>query len=177
MPDALSAIHCYWVEPGVLLAGEYPGAKYGTSPADKLSALLDAGVRVFIDLTEHTEPLEPYEVPLRELARAAGLDVVYERHPIRDVSVPDEPVRIRGVLDALARARAARQVAYVHCWGGIGRTATVVGCLLREQGLAGDAALEQIRVLREGTTKAFRQSPETLEQQAYIRDWEPPTPR
>jgi protein-tyrosine phosphatase len=171
MADALSEIHCYWVEPGVLLAGEYPGAKYGTSPEDKLAALLDAGVRVFIDLTEDSEPLAPYEAPLGELARAAGLDVVYERHPIRDVSVPDEPARNRGVLAALARGRAAQQVAYIHCWGGIGRTATVVGCLLREQGLDGDAALERIRSLREGTTKAFRESPETAEQQEYIRGW------
>jgi len=31
---------------------------------------------------------------------------------------------------------------YVHCWAGVGRTGTVVGCLLREQGFsaAADAA-------------------------------------
>ena len=32
---------------------------------------------------------------------------------------------------------------YVHCWGGIGRTGTVVGCWLVRHGMTGDEALAE----------------------------------
>ena len=46
---------CYWVEPGRLMAGEYPGDWTERSARRKLRALLDAGVRTFVDLTEQGE--------------------------------------------------------------------------------------------------------------------------
>ena len=59
--------------------------------------------------------------------------------------IPDMGVFGRGydeILDAI-RESTDRGVVYVHCWGGIGRTSTVVGCLLVDAGLDADAALEQ----------------------------------
>ena len=53
---------------------------------------------------------------------------------------------------------------YVHCWGGIGRTGTVVGCWLVETGGAGDDVLEAIKALRAGTMKRSTQFPETSDQ-------------
>ena len=44
------------------------------------------------------------------------------------------------VDDALGEGRTV----YVHCWGGIGRTGTVVGCWLVRHGLTGRGALDQI---------------------------------
>jgi hypothetical protein len=77
----------YWVEPGRLLAGEYPGASNGDAARTKLRQYLDAGVDYFVDLTEDGE-LEPYEVQLQAEAAARGKTVEYRRFPIRDVSVP-----------------------------------------------------------------------------------------
>ena len=54
--------------------------------------------------------------------------------PIEDLSVPTlaDMERILGAIDdELAAGRAV----YLHCWGGIGRTGTVVGCYLVRQGL------------------------------------------
>ena len=42
----------YWVVPGKLLAGEYPGARDPEEARSRLGKFLAAGVRHIIDLTE-----------------------------------------------------------------------------------------------------------------------------
>ena len=66
---------------------------------------------------------------------------------------------------------------YVHCYGGIGRTGTVVGCWLRRQGLPGQEALDLIERLRRDTPDGWKPSPETSEQRRFVLDWEEPAPR
>ena len=67
---------------------------------------------------------------------------------------------------------------YVHCWGGIGRTGTVVGCWLVRHGMTGDEALAQIVEWWRGMEKAriHPRSPQTREQHAYVRNWAEPSP-
>ena len=45
----------YWVRPGKLLAGCYPGAPGPREATRKLKGLLDAGIRGFISLMEPNE--------------------------------------------------------------------------------------------------------------------------
>ena len=87
---------------------------------------LDAGIDCFIDLTEVGE-LEPYEDRLYAEAAARGRKVEYLRFPIRDVSVRQSPDKMREILDTID-ALSAKRIVYVHCWGGVGRTGTVIGC-------------------------------------------------
>lgn len=136
----------------------------------KLESLLDVGIRHFIDLTEEGE-LEPYAPLLYRLADRSGLEVTYERHPIRDVGVPRDQDTMSRILDELARAQRAGLPAYVHCWGGIGRTGTVVGCHQVERGYGGERALGRIEQLRYRSSKAHRASPETPTQSAFVRTW------
>jgi atypical dual specificity phosphatase len=167
----------YWATP-LLLASEYPGAKLEADAAHRLDLLLAAGIRDFYDLTEATEPLEPYEDLLRERATHLGLaaeSVRYRRFPITDVSVPS-PKRLTEVLTALEDSAAAGRRAVVHCWGGVGRTGTVVGCHLRQHfGLSGDEALARIADEWQTIPKRDRKpiSPETPAQAAAIRDFQP----
>ena len=58
---------------------------------------------------------------------------------------------------------------YVHCWGGIGRTGTVIGCWLAGQGLGYDDIVERLASLRAGTRKAGRRSPEADSQHDLLR--------
>jgi hypothetical protein len=163
----------YWVEPGRLLAGEYPGAKHdGVAARDKIGKILDAGVTFFVDLT-HPGELAPYEELLHEEAAQRGLEAGYRRLPIRDVDVPRKPEEMVDILDTIDGALAAGQGVYVHCWGGVGRTGTVVGCYLVRRGLSGEAALAQIADWWQGVAKSTRtpQSPETSQQMAYVRQW------
>ena len=67
----------YWVIPGRLLAGKYPGGKNLQELERRLGALLDAGFNAFLDLTE------PGEMPAYDGYLPDG--VVYLRPRLRDV--------------------------------------------------------------------------------------------
>ncbi len=159
----------YWVEPGRLMAGEYPGDLNQRRARPKLRALIDAGVRTFLDLTEDGE-LQPYEQWLAAEAAAAGVEVAYHRHAIRDLDVPTAD-GMRAILDLIASSIAANAPVYVHCWGGIGRTGTVVCCWLVERGATGEQALVEIAQLRDGIQKRQIRSPEMDGQQQFVKAW------
>jgi Swiss Army Knife protein, DSP-PTPase phosphatase domain len=160
----------YWVVDGLLLAGEYAGASTAARARHKLEALLDAGIRAFFYLTEEGE-LSPYDDMLRDLADDRGLLVTYDRVPIRDVGVP-RPADLRTLLSRLKANVARGTPSYVHCWGGIGRTGTVVGCwLVEHSAMEGKIALKRIAELRRGTPDWSRRSPETDEQSALVLGW------
>ena len=163
----------YWVQPGRFTAGEYPGAPEPDDAATKLRVLLEAGVDHFIDLTETKEPLEPYDQIAKDEARCLGKEVQWERHPIVDVSIPQNPEQMTGILDVIDSALDSGDTVYVHCWGGVGRTGTVVGCWLVRHGLTGDEALAQVAEWWSGMAKSHwsRSSPETPEQREYVLGW------
>ena len=169
----------YWV-PGSddhLLAGYYPGMRDpgGDAPAAlaaKLRAYLDAGVDFFIDLTRPYE-LVPYEPALLAEAQAAGVTVTYRRMSIYDVSVPTRD-SMAGILNTIDKAIAGGHTVCVHCWGGVGRTGTVVGCWLVRHGMDGRAALVRVQELFSASELAnYRhdRSPETDRQRDFVRGW------
>ena len=163
----------YWVTPGRLLAGPYPGAKYGVEAKGKLHDFLELGVTCFVDLTEEHEGLEPYAALLRELAARRGIQVTHLRMPIRDNDVVPA-WRMRAIQDTITRALDADEIVYVHCWGGVGRTGTVIGCHLVEHAAQnGNQALSTLKHLRRATQRARRTSPETSPQRAVVRAWQP----
>jgi ADP-ribosyl-[dinitrogen reductase] hydrolase len=161
----------YWVRPGQLLAGEYPGSRDRDRARDRLARILGAGVTLFLDLTEEGEyGLVPYAPLLEELAGALGRNLDHRRMPIVDRSTP-EPEEMVRILDAIDRALETGRVVYLHCYGGIGRTGTVAGCFLVRHGLSGHEALREIERLRQGTPDGWVTSPETPAQQEMVRSW------
>jgi ADP-ribosylglycohydrolase len=157
----------YWVEPGRVLAGEHPDGGSDAATRRRTAALLAAGVRYFIDLTEPDE-LPDYRGLLPE-------GVGYQRFPMPDHSLPRSAAQMRGVQDALARLIAASGAVYVHCRAGIGRTGMTIGCYLREQGQEPLAALQQLNRLWQQNARAARwpSIPETQDQERYILEWRP----
>jgi protein-tyrosine phosphatase len=148
----------YWVKPGQLLAGGYAGSFTHNGAKEKIDWLLDKGVNFFVDLTEAGE-LNPY-APLLP----AG--ITHKRMPIVDMNIPTQTEMV-ATLDVIDKAIAGKRGVYVHCWGGKGRTGTVVGCWLVRHGMTPQAALDQIVRLRDGR----KNSPEAPEQFAFIRNW------
>jgi hypothetical protein len=160
----------YWVIPGRLLAGAYPGDKTDAIARQKLAAIAAAGVTCFIDLTCEGE-LRPYAGLLPEIA-PPGRSLAHFRRPIVDLSVPT-PAALAETLDLLERQMLLGEVPYLHCWGGKGRTGTVVGALFVRRGISGPAALASITSLRQRMPDYDRQaaSPETGEQIAMVLGW------
>lgn len=160
----------FWVDPGAVMAGPYPGAMDPDEARRDIGGLLDAGVRTFIDLTDRGDRLDPYIEVAEELAGESGYDVDRRPFPIVDLSIPS-PELMRAILDAVGAAAARGRIPYIHCWGGVGRTGTVIGCLLIEDGVPADEVMGRIAGMRRRTLRAGRRAPETAEQRRFIREW------
>ena len=162
----------YWVIPGQLLAGEYPGSTSRADAMQKLERLLEAGVTSFIDLTEEEE-LPAYHGLLHKLTEQA---IRHRRWPITDHGIPESPRRMAEIQDYLDKELRAGQCVYVHCRAGIGRTGTTIACHLIRSGLANDAALDRLQALWRfcARSKGWPRVPETEEQLAFVREWRDP---
>jgi hypothetical protein len=161
----------YWVEPGRFLAGEYPGRPNSLHMRQRAHALLRYGLDVFIDLTRPDER-EPYLPALQEYAGQYGLTVSHQRFAIGDLGLPSVQGMVR-ILDAIDSALADGHNVYLHCWAGVGRTGTVVGCYLVRHGRSSEQALAQLARLYSNSLQSryYHQSPETKEQFDFIRKW------
>lgn len=150
-----------------LWAGEYPGDKDGKCAKDKLNRMTQFGVRCFFDLTEEGE-LIPYENWL-------PTDVSYIRFPIRDVSVPQSIEDVRKLVQTiLQKADGTHGEVYVHCWGGVGRTGTIIACLIAEEmeNPTLDNVMGELRKRFAMMPKsAHRQTPETKEQEHFVQQY------
>jgi protein-tyrosine phosphatase len=169
----------YWVIENRLLAGAFPGAPDPSEHRRKVDSLVTAGIRAVINLMETTETdhqgryFAAYESIVTELAAPDPAECV--RYPIPDVSVP-KPKQMSAILNHIDQSMGAGRPVYVHCWGGVGRTGTVVGCWLLRHGLAThDDVLDTLSELRaQDIERGHRMSPETHEQQRFVRDWGEP---
>ena len=168
----------YWVEPGRILAGEYPAGADEEATFARLRRLLDAGIDCFIDLTEPGER-EPYDSFLP--GPYSRPPVVYLRLPIRDHGLPESREQMQEILDELDAALTEGRRVYLHCRAGIGRSSMVAGCWFAEAGADGDAALAKLNLRWRGSARSesWPTVPETDAQSDYVRDWRglhPPRP-
>ena len=161
----------YWVQPGQLLAGAYPIRVGAAEEAmrQRVRRFLAVGMTSFVDLTEAHE-FAPYFPLLMAGVSEGTCPPTYQRLPIRNWDVPTPAVMMR-VLDAIDTAVAEGQSVYVHCAGGIGRTATVVGCYLVRHGMPGEAALKEIMRLRQAMPNGGDLSPRREPQRQMVRTW------
>ena len=161
----------YWVVPGQFLAGEHPVELDADQTQARLRALLDAGVRTFVNLTEEREKMQSYAGPLRTMAASRRLEITILQIPIPDRSVPSVE-RLQSILDAIDGALAQAQPVFVHCFAGIGRTGTVVGCYLKRHGHATEQdVMAKIAGLRKGMPGGNETSPHTPAQVQLVAHW------
>lgn len=174
--SSLPFARSYWVEPGTLLAGCYPGAQDPGEADLKLSGLVQAGVGTVINLMEPDEtswgghPFEPYEERIAEIGKESGRAVTCVRLPIRDTSIPTAD-RMEEILATIDVGIAKGHGVFVHCWGGKGRTGTVVGCYLIRKGLATPENFVDVIRERRGPDAQSGASPENETQIQFVRDY------
>jgi len=130
---------------------------------------MDAGVNCFVNLTR------PGELPAYSAQLPDG--IWYFHLPIVDHGLPVDSAYMKQIQLALASALDAGRCVYVHCRMGIGRTGTVLGCRLVEQGLTGEAALAELNRAWQQCNRARQWSsiPETREQRQFVAAWKPDT--
>ena len=159
----------YWVIPGRFAAGAYPNPDPRN---DKVGRLLDAGINLFVNLTQDypggtDSKMNRYDI------RAAERHATVVRRDIADNDVTSRD-RMISTLDLIDHHLRDGCNVYVHCWGGSGRTGTVVGCWLRRHGYArsGDV-LDLLRRLRsEGDRKGgHKPTPQTDAQRRMVLEW------
>ena len=156
-------VSCYG---GTVYAGEYPGDKYGEKAVEKLKHMHHFGVRHFIDLTEEGE-LTPYNHLLPK-------DTTYTRFPIPDCGAPKSVKDVQRLLLRIEELKKMEGYIYLHCWGGVGRTGTIVACYLA-QNWEEPELNHTLDVLRRNFSEmpksAYRETPETKEQIDFIEQF------
>ena len=162
----------YWVVPKLLLPGAYPGDPDPDEHYVKVQSLVGAGIQTFVNLMEehdHTgKPFVPYQV----LAATLCPEVACVRYPIQELSAPTA-ANMTAILDVIDESLNTGKPVYVHCWGGVGRTGTVVGCWLLRYGLAEPSNVLDVlmRLRQQDQERRNRMSPKSGEQQKFVRQW------
>jgi len=130
----------------------------------RLRALQGCGVGCFIDLTTAHDALPAY-------AALAGQRLGF---PIGDFGIPSVAT-MRAALDAIAASLDAGDTVYLHCRAGIGRTGTVAGCWLVEQGYDAAQAHELLQRKFQATAqcRSGHATPENAAQRDFIASWRP----
>jgi protein tyrosine/serine phosphatase len=161
----------YWVVPKLFLAGEHPVDLSEDVTAARLTALLDAGVRTFVDLTEERELLQSYSDLVHAMAIERGIDIKIFQMPIPDRGVPSVQM-LKSILDVIDASLANKNPVFVHCFAGIGRTGTIVGCYLMRHARATEQnVIVKIAELRSLIPGWGEPSPHTPEQIQLVKSW------
>lgn len=165
----------YWITPS-LLAGEYPHFIDELTQQSPLPVYLAQGFSYFIDLRQYETSPEYYHLALPSHSPLTGLPIIYQNMPIKNFDVPHSKQAMQLILETINEAIDAGHKVYVHCWAGIGRTGTVMGCYLTERGYTGEEAVSVLQQFwRQCAKSSYTQSPETSAQVQWIKEWSMPT--
>jgi hypothetical protein len=168
----------FWVRDGLLCAGCYPGDRDPTTRDAKLRGLLDCRIRCVLNLMEATEKdhdacsFETYVPRLEELAAERQAVVECLRLPIREATAPTVE-RMRQILDRIDAWMQAGLPTYVHCWGGHGRTSTVVACYLIRHGSSPRQAIDTLLHWRAELPR--NPYPFDRDQEEFVLNWDSDT--
>jgi hypothetical protein len=160
----------YWVIPNKFMAGPYPASPFHVDQTRAhLSWLVEQGISEIIDLTAPGER-PGYQAEFESVCSRYGVQGNWQQFAIADFGLPS-PALMSSVLSEIERLLAKNKKIYLHCVGGLGRTGTVVGCYLVQQGLSGEAAIQHLNKLRIGNRNFQHPSPETDSQHAFVKQW------
>lgn len=163
-----------------LYAGEYPGDKDDFECKMKVGSFdgYPCGFRYFYDLTEKDE-LKPYRHYLK-------CKQEYHKFPIPDCGTPKDTTSVARLLDEIINRGVRNQEniihgnekTYIHCWGGVGRTGTIVACYYAYRMKGNGYTIDEIYrkaldMLADSFSRCpkskYRISPENQQQRDFIK--------
>lgn len=154
-----------WIIPKLLLVGAYPGHRNEKKAIVKTKAITDCGIEHFVCLMTDDELMKfrPYVTD-----PTIQVDKCF-RAPIVDGFIEDDMVvlnYVKGICTQLNNGNTF----YLHCWGGHGRTGTMVCLILNEiYGLNANEAMRYCQ--RSHNTRNHHgsyRSPDTLSQREQV---------
>jgi protein-tyrosine phosphatase len=151
-----------------LVAGQYPGSRGRITHTLKMAGIVNLEIDTIVNLMEldELERFTPYQKALKHVIP----NLKIHHLPIRDMDIPDDQT-LQRILDTMENDIENGKRVYVHCWGGHGRTGTVIGSWLVKEGMNADEALNQIKSQRLLTSFGDAPSPQTPEQIEVIRNY------
>ncbi len=125
----------------------------------------EAGIRILVSLMEANEAVSFGLAEEPQIAEELGL--MFMPFPMRDHSIPKDPVSFRGFVQDLAERLKAGRTVGIHCQGSIGRATVTAACALIHLGWKPAAALAAIQEAR------GCQVPDMQEQEDWILSYKP----
>eukprot|EP01038_Epipyxis_sp_PR26KG_P009490 gene9490-12785_t len=163
-----------WVIPGVLLVGAYPASQDDVETFELITAILKLGIRKFVclqleyqmgvaeNLWRNGQALRPYFEDVKKIIRNKAIipefkncdiadeqDISFDHCPIEDCGITVDG-RVLELCKKLVREISEGEIMYIHCWGGHGRTGTVVSIMLHLMyGLTAIEAMRRCQVVHD----------------------------
>jgi protein-tyrosine phosphatase len=171
MPDGMKEI--FWIAPPT---GAAPGfapprlaivlrPRGGQFLRSELMKFKDAGIRTLVSLMEAREAMAFGLAEEPEIAEELG--IMFLPFPLRDHSIPKDPVSFRGFVQDLAERLKAGRAVGIHCQGSIGRATVTAACALIHLDWRPAAALAAIQEARGVPV------PDMQEQEDWILNYKP----
>ena len=175
-----------WLVPGHVLLGANPTKGRGACMTRMRPIRCDALCDCFVSLQAEVPPMDsplPFPESYAADAREAKPEPApaFITFPIDDLQPASSLQYLATIVEELATRVRNREVLYIHCFAGRGRTGLVAACLLGElyEGVTADEALERVAAyyrLRAGfgvaaSRAADGMSPETEAQRQQVRDF------
>ena len=99
-----------------------------------------------------------YSLPLEDLVSGNP-----PKNPLLEIS------KIRSATSTILQSLSDCKGVVVHCWGGRGRTGTVLGCVLRELGYEGETVVKYLDEIQR--VRGRKGWPEAVWQSEIVRKW------
>lgn len=153
-PELPSTFH--WIIPGRLAGTGLPGLLRDAD--DDLFSMAAAGIEILVSTTERPfdqAALRPYGMRGRHL-------------PIKDMHVPAVAPAVALCRD-ISRALEDSHPVAVHCKAGLGRTGTILACVLVYDGKSSASAIETLRAINPHYIQTQQQERFVEEFERYVR--------
>ena len=133
--------------------------------------LVRVGIKTVINLTEENEQNHNGIMLFDYNSYLTRSKIEVHRKSIKDVSIPTK-VKMDDILELIDNELNEDKPVYFHCWGGVGRTGTILGCYLLHSKMANKRnVFDVINYLKRTSSINHRQSPETEEQRDFVLNY------